>query len=272
MKTIFILTKHRLSYSIINDLWKKAFSHLFSCALLTVLPPTALPPVLPEIELYLLSPVLCILIFSLPSYFRFTSIFKSILCSSLLSFMGIALVCHQSPPKWFRVIWLHFLPMCLLLQNSWKSGFSVHCIIDLAFSERFLIIAKFNNLVWVRSLHVNSEHPNRPSRGQPLPQRNSTLFSALVRQWWQSPRLLLPHFSLWLSALFVLHALIKFKMWEYPRVLALTPVFLLAVHFPYVISLTSLSPSTADQGAATHSGTPARKPTTHFPDLVSPPF
>ena len=74
VKTIFILTKHRLSYSIINDLWKKAFSHLFSCVLLpSVLPHAALPPIFPETELYLLPPLLCVLIFSLLPSFRPTS-------------------------------------------------------------------------------------------------------------------------------------------------------------------------------------------------------
>lgn len=188
MKTIFILTKHRLSYSIINDLWKKAFPTFSVVLCFPILPHTALPPILPEIELYLLSPVLCILIFSLPSYFRFTSIFKSILCSSLLSFMGIALVCHLSPPKWFRVIWLHFLPMCLLLLKVPKIW------IQRSLHYWFGFLRKISHNCQIQQLSLSPKPPREfgapkqaLSGGQPLPQRNSSLFLALVWQWRQSP-------------------------------------------------------------------------------------
>lgn len=77
--------------------------------------------------------------------------------------------------------------------------------------------------------------------GKPLTQRNSTWFLALGTPCWQSPHS--SSTSLIPSAVYFVcsHALIRFKTWEYPRVLSLTPFFLLAVHFSYVISLTALA-------------------------------
>ena len=161
--------------------------------------------------------------------------------------------------------------MCLLVLKLPKIWIQRSLHYWCGFLRRLILIARCNNeskaSPWI------PQHPNVPSLG-------GTTHSAklhfvhlpLVRWWWQSPHvsstLLVPS-----AACFVRspHQIQNVKV---PYGSVLDPILSSGcAHSLCDLTHSFVVPSTADRGAATHSGTQATKPTTSdFPDLLSCPF